>query len=290
MTIMAQEKLTFKQSVMEHLSELMTDDFQSGASFAGEPLSIAISLLNADEVRILMRFVCTDEDIAIEWFDEFVSENHLPQQYDYNYVNLDDDMSQLTVCFSKATWQDKYDISDDVDDDIPDISQTKEDDMPINGKADIEETVESQPAMIMTDSSSTQTNVNLVQTQTTSEDAQPNTRISFLDVNPQGADKPLSAYKQIVALIHQCMHKMTPAHLQQLCDVDFCKKNASLAYAMFLKVDASKAYKDQTRFNGKSRYARHPINIQGDDYYITNHLFKRNVDKSKQMFIVMGLI
>ena len=111
-------------------------------------------------------------------------------------------------------------------------------------------------------------------------------RVSTVDAT----GNKISAAAQIRNLINQALPKITSTELTKLTDTHFCHENASLTYPLFMQVNPAMAYKDQANMDGKKRYAREPIQILGNSYYVTNHLFARNIPKVEKMLKSLNLI
>ena len=75
-----------------------------------------------------------------------------------------------------------------------------------------------------------------------------------------------------------------------LTDAIQCKTRASLGYPLFMEVNPALTYKVQATFNGRYRYGKQVLTIQGKNYYVTNHLFARNISKVKDLFTALGLL
>ena len=114
-------------------------------------------------------------------------------------------------------------------------------------------------------------------------------KVAFLNIKSE-QETTISAFAQIKEMITSCKEKITEEHVSLLCNNQYCKKRASLSYALLLKKDPNISYKEQTKLNGKCRYAKQPISLLNDMYYITNHIFKRNIEKVKFMLHSMNLL
>lgn len=91
-----------------------------------------------------------------------------------------------------------------------------------------------------------------------------------------------SAFNLIRKMLINSIEKFTDGAADKLCDYDYTKA-AGLTYALLMEVDPSRDYKEQTWMNGKCRYSRQTVEIAGRQFYITNHLFHRNVERMGQL-------
>lgn len=100
-----------------------------------------------------------------------------------------------------------------------------------------------------------------------------------------------SAFQRMFDAFTLAMPYLTPQHLAVLTDVTQTKALTGVALPLLIKVDASEdedtAFSIQTWKAKKNRYCRTPITILGDKYWITNHIFDRNIPKIKDMLTSM---
>lgn len=91
-----------------------------------------------------------------------------------------------------------------------------------------------------------------------------------------------SAFNLIRKMLVNAISKFKDGAADKLSDYNYTKA-AGLTYALLLEVDPTRDYKEQTWMNGKCRYSRQTVEISGRQFYITNHLFHRNVDRMEQL-------
>lgn len=91
-----------------------------------------------------------------------------------------------------------------------------------------------------------------------------------------------SAFNLVRKMFVSAIPKFKSNAADKLSDYNYTKA-AGLTYALLLEVDPTRDYKEQTWMNGKCRYSRQTVEIAGRQFYITNHLFHRNVDRMEQL-------
>lgn len=99
-----------------------------------------------------------------------------------------------------------------------------------------------------------------------------------------------SAFARFKEIVDKAIPNMTSETIAQLTDSTFCKEKAHIAYPILIEVDPASDYKSQATFRGKYRYSKKVLSILGKDYYITNHIFERNVAITQDLFTNMKLI
>lgn len=97
-----------------------------------------------------------------------------------------------------------------------------------------------------------------------------------------------SPFNQVLALVQNS--SLNDAQLALLQDRDFVLKATNIVYPLLKKYDVNKTFEEQTYVCKKARYARTPININGDDYLVTNNIYAKNLDKVKAMFQGIGAL
>ena len=100
-----------------------------------------------------------------------------------------------------------------------------------------------------------------------------------------------SAFQRMLDAFNFAIPHLTEEHLQILTDVNKTKSLTGVSLPFLIKVDTSiaeeKAFATQTWFANKNRYLKKPIVINGDKYWITNHIFDRNITRIKEMLTSM---
>lgn len=89
----------------------------------------------------------------------------------------------------------------------------------------------------------------------------------------------VSAFDIVCSFLEKSAKHISNEDAKCFCNQSFTKEHAGITYPLLLEVDASKDYQTQTWLNGKNRYAKHIVTISGKQYYVTNHIFYRNVER-----------
>lgn len=87
-----------------------------------------------------------------------------------------------------------------------------------------------------------------------------------------------SAYNILRELILSHKQEINDDIISKLTDKDFSRQ-AGLTYALFLEVDYTTDYKAQTWMNGKNRYSKKILDINNRQFYLTNHIFHKQLPK-----------
>ena len=282
------------------LENFVTDDYQHGESYSGEPISIT---LDKSDSQLCLKFFFknTDEDLAEEWVTEFFDNNGF-ERTRYELFNLSGEDTFITACFAlnESGLEQDYIYSDEDKALIKPIEvnpQATIESMLLTTTEPIKSSTKAKPRA--SKKSKSQPNI----PNTSVNNASPVTaaaiiaslgqsltgmssRVSTLDSN----GNKVSAAKQINAFIMAALPNITDKELAILTDSTECKKRASLGFPLFMEVNPNLTYKDQATFLGKYRYSKRIVNILGKDYYVTNHLFQRNISKVEAMLTNLGLI
>lgn len=296
------------------LKELETDDYQHGESYSGEPLSIKVDI-NDDVLNLKFFFQNTDEDIAEDWVNEFLTTNEFDIQ-SYELFSKGGEHSLVVASFARTEAGTEVDYSF-TDEEIASLNIQEDNELPNTQQA-------STNTSNVSTSNTFTTSVSNISVNTSANSSQPkqkraykrktvttvlpataaskqialnlsgsglsikgqSNRVSTL--NDQG--QKVSAAKQIQAYIDAALPKLTAKEMIILTDAIQCKTRASLGYPLFMEVNPALTYKVQATFNGRYRYGKQVLTIQGKNYYVTNHLFARNISKVKDLFIALGLL
>ena len=97
-----------------------------------------------------------------------------------------------------------------------------------------------------------------------------------------------SPFNQVLAMVQNIT--LTTEQLALLQDRDFVLKATNIVYPLLKKYDIGKTFEEQTYVCKKARYARTPININGEDYFVTNNIYTKNLAKVKAMLQDIGAI
>lgn len=291
------------------LKELETDDYQHGESYSGEPLSIKVDI-NDDVLNLKFFFQNTDEDIAEDWVNEFLTTNEFDIQ-SYELFSKGGEHSLVVASFARTEAGTEVDYSF-TDEEIASLNIQEDSELPNTQQAstNISNTFTTSVSNISvnTSANSSQPKQKRAYKRKTVTTVLPATaaskqialnlsgsglsikgqsnRVSTL--NDQG--QKVSAAKQIQAYIDAALPKLTAKEMTILTDAIQCKTRASLGYPLFMEVNPALTYKVQATFNGRYRYGKQVLTIQGKNYYVTNHLFARNISKVKDLFTALGLL
>lgn len=294
------------------LRNLATDDYQHGEHYSGEPISIKLSE-TPDLLSLIFFFENTDEDVAEDWVSDFLTSNGFTID-SYEMYGEGDEHSIVAACFSlTAVGADQdYEFTPE---ELASISPSKH--ISEAPKLDPQASIITNNINVLTGQQNLSMDVlkasgtkskKTAFKKTTTKTVLPATaaskqivanlgssgqslkgksnRVSTLDAN----GNKVSAAKQIQAFIDQVLPILNANDMTILTDTCQCKKLASLGFPLFMQVNHNLDYKTQAQVQGKYRYGKKVTNILGIDYYTTNHLFQRNIEKVKQMFIGMGLL
>lgn len=296
------------------LKELETDDYQHGESYSGEPLSIKVDI-DDDVLNLKFFFQNTDEDIAEDWVNEFLTTNEFDIQ-SYELFSKGGEHSLVVASFARteAGTEVDYSFTDEEiaslniqeDSELPDTQQTSTNisnvstsntfttsvlNASVNASTNLSQPKQKRAykrktvtTVLPATAASKQIALNLSGSGLSIK-GQSN-RVSTL--NDQG--QKVSAAKQIQAYIDAALPKLTAKEMTILTDAIQCKTRASLGYPLFMEVNPALTYKVQATFNGRYRYGKQILTIQGKNYYVTNHLFARNISKVKDLFTALGLL
>lgn len=319
---MAQNLLdALSRSVLEGL---VSNDYQHGSDFPGEPKSITAK--SGDSLfNLCFLFLNTDEDIAEEWVTDYLTTNGFAR--DTYEVYSKGDLNALVIASFPLTESGREEDYEFTEEDMllinPSYTEPSYTEQTVDAVS-IEQAhmapVASVGASAAASASTTiigKTQVSVIgacgkpkkraYTRKTTKTVLPATaaskqiaanlaanglslkgtsnRVSTLDAN----GNRVSAAKQIMDMINRALPNITQKELAILTDNDQCNQLASLGFPLFMEVNPNMSYKDQTTFNGKYRYSKHTVTLFGKDYYITNHLFARNIPKVDNMFKTLGL-
>lgn len=291
------------------LKELETDDYQHGESYSGEPLSIKVDI-DDDVLNLKFFFQNTDEDIAEDWVNEFLTTNEFDIQ-SYELFSKGGEHSLVVASFARTEAGTEVDYSF-TDEEIASLNIREDNELPNTQQAstNISNTFTTSVSNIFanTSANSSQPKQKRAYKRKTVTTVLPATaaskqialnlsgsglsikgqsnRVSTL--NDQG--QKVSAAKQIQAYIDAALPKLTAKEMTILTDAIQCKTRASLGYPLFMEANPALTYKVQATFNGRYRYGKQVLTIQGKNYYVTNHLFARNISKVKDLFTALGLL
>ena len=87
--------------------------------------------------------------------------------------------------------------------------------------------------------------------------------------------KKVSAGKQIRDLFESIIPKLKDEHLEILTSQEKTKEVLKIRYSFLKEV---KNEKDERKINGCPRYGKNTVKINDKEYYITNDLYKRNIE------------
>lgn len=292
------------------LKELETDDYQHGESYSGEPLSIKVDI-NDDVLNLKFFFQNTDEDIAEDWVNEFLTTNEFDIQ-SYELFSKGGEHSLVVASFARTEAGTEVDYSF-TDEEIASLNIQEDNELPNTQQAstnisnvNTSNTFTTSVSNISTNSSQPKqkraykrkTVTTVLPATAASKQIALNLSGSGLSIkgqsnrvstlNDQG--QKVSAAKQIQAYIDAVLPKLTAKEMNILTDAIQCKTRASLGYPLFMEVNPALTYKVQATFNGRYRYGKQVLTIQGKNYYVTNHLFARNISKVKDLFTALGLL
>ena len=88
-------------------------------------------------------------------------------------------------------------------------------------------------------------------------------------------EKQPSAGKQIRTLFETIISKLKDEQLEILTSQEKTKEVLKIRYAFLKEV---KNEKDERKVNGHARYNKGTVKINNKDYYVTNDLYKRNIE------------
>ena len=100
-----------------------------------------------------------------------------------------------------------------------------------------------------------------------------------------------SAFQRMMDAINLAIPLLQEEHISILTDLEKTKELTGVGIPFMIEVNTSidieQAFQQQTYFAKKNRYFRRPIEILGKKYWITNHIFDRNIPKIKTMLTNM---
>lgn len=99
------------------------------------------------------------------------------------------------------------------------------------------------------------------------------------------AARPVSAFARVRTMLENATFSN-----EQVAFLTSKQKEFGLAYAMLIPADANVAYKDVAFRGNKARYARHEVTINSKNYYLTNHIYDKNVDRIRNALVKMGAL
>lgn len=290
---MSQVLLTANEQMI--LQGLASDDYQHGTRYPGEPVSIVCESSD-DLFNIKFYFENTDLDIAEEWVSSYVKDNGFDvSRYEIFSQGDVDALVVTSFPLTEVGFSTDYEFSTD------DLARLNL----LNVHASKDTSANTSSTTVTTTSASTPPKrAYKRKTVTTVLPATPaskqlaavfagsgqsikgaSNRVSTLDAN----GNRVSAAKQIQTMLSHALPNITDTTLSILTDPQQCKQMASLGFPLLMQVNPALTYKQQATFNGKYRYSRTIVNVLGNDYYVTNHLFARNVAKVDTMFKTLGL-
>ena len=244
----------------QYLKDLI-DNYESNGL---DPISLELEA-DGENTKIIARFLRDDYESNEAWLEDFLSDNNIFDGYDLDIEECNGQVNH-TVIFSNEYLEENEMLASE----LVDVTNANKDS---NAQQDIKI---KEPAKVIKPVQSVVQNTTVNKAAfVTNQNAQP-TRINT-------SEKKISAFKQVQAFITDVIPKLTDDNLTSLMSKEYCKANAGLGYPLLLEVDSNILYKDQVKMNGKSRYAKRPIIINNRSFYITNHLFDRNVIRIKNM-------
>ena len=100
-----------------------------------------------------------------------------------------------------------------------------------------------------------------------------------------------SAFYRMMDALELAIPLLKEEHIKVLTDVNQTKVLLGVSIPFLIEVDTSvsleEAFRKQTWFSNKNRYLNVPIEINNKKYWITNHIFDRNIPKVKELLSKM---
>ena len=271
------------------------------------PISLELEEDN-ENTKIITQFMADDYERNEVWLEDFLGDNNITEGYDLDVEEVNGQVNNIVV-FSNAYLDENEKLLDENNMIQNDTSNT-----PLNKISNLQSAELSEESLSKKDipkgripeeniSDKTLWSKDSIVTKTNDSQIQPlqENVAAFVDTTVQNKSvsstsnkssdisskpmptKKLSAFKQVYSCLANAIPKLTDDHITNLTSKEYCKTNAGLGYPLLLEVNTSMKYKDQVKMNGKSRYAKNPITILNRSFYITNHLFERNVIRIQKM-------
>ena len=100
-----------------------------------------------------------------------------------------------------------------------------------------------------------------------------------------------SAFYRMLDAFNLAVPYFKQEHLDILTDINQTKPLTGVVLPFLIEVDTSvsleEAFEKQTYYSHKNRYLNKPLEINGKLYWITNHIFDRNISRIKEMLTNM---
>lgn len=271
------------------------------------PISLELEEDN-ENTKIITQFMADDYERNEAWLEDFLGDNNITEGYDLDVEEVNGQVNNIVI-FSNAYLDENEKLLGEnnmIQNDTSntplnktsnlqsaELSEESSSEKDISKESIPEENI---PDKILwpEDSIVVKTNDSQIQPSQENIAAFVNTTVqnkSVSSTSNRSSDisskpmptKKLSAFKQVYSCLVNAIPKLTDDHITNLTSKEYCKTNAGLGYPLLLEVNTSMKYKDQVKMNGKSRYAKNPITILNRSFYITNHLFERNVIRIQKM-------
>lgn len=269
------------------------------------PISLELEE-NNENTKIITQFMTDDYERNEAWLEDFLGDNNITEGYDLDVEEVNGQVNNIVI-FSNAYLDENEELLDEnntIQSDISNLNKASNlqsvglsdqniSEKDISTKSISEDNI-SDETLWLENSIGTRTVDSQIQSSrenvaafvdtTVQNKSVSNTSNKSSDISSKPAPtKKLSAFKQVHSCLANAIPKLTDDHITNLTSKEYCKTNAGLGYPLLLEVNTSMKYKDQVKMNGKSRYAKNPITILNRSFYITNHLFERNVIRIQKM-------
>jgi len=76
--------------------------------------------------------------------------------------------------------------------------------------------------------------------------------------------------------------------LNKVMDLEFTKAKTKIAYQLLKPIDDNADWEVEVYFSGAPRYQKTPLNINGHRLFMTNDIYKKNVELVRELLIEIG--
>ena len=76
--------------------------------------------------------------------------------------------------------------------------------------------------------------------------------------------------------------------LNKVIDFEFTKARTKISYQLLKTIDENADFEMEMYFAGGLRYQKKPLDINGRQFYMTNNIYKKNVELVRELLIEIG--
>jgi len=78
--------------------------------------------------------------------------------------------------------------------------------------------------------------------------------------------------------------------LEQLMDLGLTKAKTKIAYQLLKQIPENADWEVEVYFGGAPRYQKTPLDINGKQFYMTNNIYKKNVELVHKLLVEIGAL